>query len=90
MVIGAACSEVFSGTRLHEVLSEGFEYEKIVMESLATGSAASPLSIHTSAGVPLPLDAFIDTLKDHVPWSGDADSHDWFVSLQAKILKHLY
>ena len=34
----------------------------------AQDEAAAPLSIHTSAGVPVPLDGFINELQRHVPW----------------------
>jgi len=85
MVVGAACSEVFSGPRLAKVLHQGFEYEKIAMRNLWMDEAAPPLSIHTSAGVPVPLDNFITGLKGHLPWDVNQDQNrDWFVSLQVE------
>lgn len=84
LACGLACSEIVSGRNLAEVLKPGFEYERQVLEDLAEGRAAAPLSIHTSAGVPAPLAGFLGQLERHLPWrsmrGGTGD--DWCVSLQ--------
>lgn len=51
------------------------------MEQLMAGEFAGPLSIHTSAGVPEALGAFIEALEPHLPWK-NTDELDWCVSLQ--------
>lgn len=79
--IGLACSECFSGPRLAELLKPGFEYEQQVMMDLMSGNPASPLSIHTSGGVPAALSDFVSALEPHLPWN-DKESLDWCVSLQ--------
>lgn len=81
LAVGLACSECFHGQRLAEVLKPGFDYEKKVMEQLMAGEYASPLSIHTSAGVPEALAEFIDVLAPQLPWK-NLDELDWCVSLQ--------
>ena len=79
--IGLACSECFSGNRLHTILKRGLEYEIQAMEDLMNNSSAAPLSIHTSGGVPAALEGFIAALDHHLPWA-DKDELDWCVSLQ--------
>jgi adenosylmethionine-8-amino-7-oxononanoate aminotransferase len=79
---GLACSECFSGKTLHQVLKSGFEYETTIMEKLAAGVPAPPLSIHTSNGVPEALGAFLDALRVHLPWKQNQSELDWCVSLQ--------
>jgi adenosylmethionine-8-amino-7-oxononanoate aminotransferase len=79
--MGLACSECFSGPNLARILKPGFEYEQKVMEALANGEYADPLSIHTSAGVPDALSAFMAALEPLLPWD-DTASSDWCVSLQ--------
>jgi adenosylmethionine-8-amino-7-oxononanoate aminotransferase len=51
------------------------------MERLRKGDYASPLSNHTSGGVPEALSEFVDALEPHLPWS-NAKELDWCVSLQ--------
>ena len=65
--VGLACSECFSGPRLGNLLKAGFDYERQVMEQLMAGEYASPLSTHTSAGVPVELDAFLSALEPYLP-----------------------
>jgi adenosylmethionine-8-amino-7-oxononanoate aminotransferase len=85
--VGLACSESFSGPRLAKLLQPGFEYERQVMEQLAMGDYAHPLSNHTSGGVTEALSDFVNALEPHLPWSVN-DNHDdnslddWCVSLQ--------
>lgn len=79
--VGLACSECFSGPRLAKLLKPGFEYERKVMEDLMAGDYASPLSIHTSGGVPEALSGFVDALEPHLPWK-NSEELDWCVSLQ--------
>eukprot|EP00536_Pseudo-nitzschia_multiseries_P011076 jgi/Psemu1/259548/estExt_Genewise1Plus.C_3600023 len=79
--VGLACSECFSGPRLGKLLQPGLEYEQKVMENLLSGEFASPLSIHTSGGVPEALSDFIEALAPHLPWDKAKDL-DWCVSLQ--------
>mmetsp|Transcript_9735 Transcript_9735/g.17149 ORF Transcript_9735/g.17149 Transcript_9735/m.17149 type:complete len:510 (+) Transcript_9735:401-1930(+) len=79
--IGLACSECFSGKTLAKCLRPGFEYEKKVMEDLLAGDYASPLSNHTSGGVPEALSDFVQALEPHLPWD-DSNKLDWCVSLQ--------
>ena len=79
--IGLACSECFSGNNLYRLLKPGFDYEMKVMEELMNGNPSSPLSIHTSSGVPDALGPFLDALERHLPWKDSSDL-DWCVSLQ--------
>jgi adenosylmethionine-8-amino-7-oxononanoate aminotransferase len=78
-VIGAACSEIFSGKNLAQVLKPGLEYEQRTMNQLENGDFADSLSIHTSAGLPPALDDFLEALRPHLPWDG---GNDWCASLQ--------
>ena len=82
LCIGLACSECFSGPRLAKLLQAGFEYERKVMEDLIIGNFASPLSIHTSGGVPEALSDFVEALEPHLPWKDASQDLDWCVSLQ--------
>eukprot|EP00658_Telonema_sp_P-2_P060090 TRINITY_DN49116_c0_g1_i2.p1 TRINITY_DN49116_c0_g1~~TRINITY_DN49116_c0_g1_i2.p1 ORF type:complete len:272 (+),score=53.58 TRINITY_DN49116_c0_g1_i2:200-1015(+) len=79
MVVGAACSEVFSGPQLAAALRPGMEYEMETMRQLSEGNPAPPLSIHTSAGVPGALNDFVAALEPHLAWE---EREDWCVSLQ--------
>lgn len=81
MSVGLACSECFSGPRLAKLLQPGFAYEQQVLLDLMAGKAASPLSIHTSGGVPQALSQFIQEMKPHLPWA-EPDALDWCMSLQ--------
>lgn len=81
MSCGLACSECFSGPRLAKLLKPGFDYERKVMEELVSGDYASPLSIHTSGGVPEALSGFVEALEPHLPWE-NAEDLDWCVSIQ--------
>eukprot|EP00928_Gymnodinium_smaydae_P022135 TRINITY_DN18688_c0_g2_i1.p1 TRINITY_DN18688_c0_g2~~TRINITY_DN18688_c0_g2_i1.p1 ORF type:complete len:472 (-),score=69.37 TRINITY_DN18688_c0_g2_i1:214-1566(-) len=78
-VLGGACSEIFSGSRLAKVLAPGAEAERRALESLANDDFAETLSIHTSAGLPPALPDFLNALQPHLPWN---DSDDWCCSLQ--------
>eukprot|EP00931_Biecheleriopsis_adriatica_P103263 TRINITY_DN78122_c0_g1_i1.p1 TRINITY_DN78122_c0_g1~~TRINITY_DN78122_c0_g1_i1.p1 ORF type:complete len:482 (-),score=107.24 TRINITY_DN78122_c0_g1_i1:53-1474(-) len=80
LLLGGACSEVFSGPRLAKVLRPAFELQRKTLESLEKGEAITPLSIHTSAGVPEALSNFVEALAPHLPWSSAED--DWFINLQ--------
>eukprot|EP00466_Bigelowiella_natans_P000617 jgi/Bigna1/66534/fgenesh1_pg.1_\ len=84
MVVGAACSECFSGPRLAEILQPGFDYEREALMNLNKGNHAAPLSIHTSAGVPQALPEFIRTLESALPSHLAAASEEWFASLQVE------
>lgn len=79
--VGLACSECFSGPRLAKLLQPGLAYEQKVMEDLLSGNFASPLSIHTSGGVPEALAEFIRALEPHLPWENTGEL-DWCLSLQ--------
>lgn len=79
--VGLACSECFSGPRLAKILQPGFVYEQQVLTNLIAGDQASPLSIHTSGGVPEVLSQFIQEMELHLPW-GVSESHHWCMSLQ--------
>lgn len=48
---------------------------------LAAGNYASPLAIHTSAGIPEATGDFLKALEPHLPW-GNLDELDWCISLQ--------
>ena len=89
LCVGLACSECFSGPRLAKLLQPGFEYERKVMEDLMLGNYASPLSIHTSAGVPEALSGFVEALEPHLPWD-NAQDLDWCVSLQLEGASAVY
>merc|ERR1712107_383917 len=88
--VGLACSEIFSGPRLAKILQPGFAYEQKVMMDLTMSCCgdgsnninafASPLSIHTSGGVPEALSTFIEALEPHLPWKDK--NFDWCLSLQ--------
>ena len=77
-VVGGACSEVLGGKNLAALLRPGFELEARAMAALEAGEPADVLSIHTSTGVPVQLDTFIQALAPHVPFE-----EDWCVNLQA-------
>jgi len=51
LLLGGACSEVFTGPRLAKVLTPAFELQKRTMDALAAGQPAPPLSNHTCNGV---------------------------------------
>lgn len=78
-VVGGACSEVLGGKNLAALLRPGFELEARAMAALEAGEPADVLSIHTSTGVPVQLDTFIQALAPHVPFK-----EDWCVNLQAE------
>lgn len=79
LVIGGACSEIFSGKNLADVLRPGLEREISAMKRLEADDFADLLSIHTSAGVPSALGEFLEQLQPHLPW---AASEDWCASVQ--------
>jgi len=79
--IGLACSECFSGPRLAKVLTRGFEHERRVMLDMMAGKMAGSLSVHTSSGVPLELNEFVEAMANHLPWTNSNDL-DWCLSLQ--------
>ena len=81
LAVGLACSECFSGANLAKILAPGYEFEGRVLEALAQGQPAPPLSIHTSSGVPEALAGFLKALEVHLPWS-NKNELDWCVSLQ--------
>lgn len=81
LAVGLACSECFSGPTLYKVMKPGLDYEIQVMQDLLQGKPASPLSIHTSAGVPDALDVFLSALEPHLPWK-KSEELDWVCSLQ--------
>ena len=51
------------------------------MQQLMAGEMASPLSIHTSSGVPTALAEFLDALTPFLPWENHEEL-DWCCSLQ--------
>lgn len=81
-IVGAACSEVFSGNRLAKVLKRGHELEADALDAMSHGRSSPCLSIHTSAGIPSALSEFLDDLKKHLPRTWTSSRDDWFVSLQ--------
>lgn len=90
MAIGLACSEVFSGHRLAQLLRPGFNYEREVLGQLEADCPAQALSIHTSAGVPPALSQLIVALGESLPWADFTETgaavppDDWCVSLQVE------
>ena len=97
LVVGAACSTIFSGSNLHSILERGYEFEKNVMDSLSRGDPAPCLSVHTSAGTTPALNGFLHAFQPHLPWRkcGDDDDNnnnnseeeeddDWLISLQVE------
>ena len=82
MVVGAACSECFSGKRLADVLRPGMELERRALELLSQDKPAPALAIHTSSGVPSTMDGFIGEFQHHLPWRGASLGDDWFMSFQ--------
>uniref|UniRef100_A0A7S4RHR7 Uncharacterized protein n=1 Tax=Alexandrium monilatum TaxID=311494 RepID=A0A7S4RHR7_9DINO len=79
LLVGGACSEVFSGPLLAKVLQPAVDHQVRALEDLRASQACSPLSIHTSAGVPAALGPFLEALAPHLPWP---QTDDWFVNLQ--------
>ena len=69
---------------LAKCLKSGHDFEKEVIANLLEGGKSSGgcLSVHTSAGVPPQLQAFVDALERHLPLKGGGG--DWFVSLQSE------
>ena len=51
LVLGAACSEVFTGPRLAKVLRPALDHQKTAIENMEMDKPWEPLAIHTSAGV---------------------------------------
>lgn len=83
MAIGAACSEIFSGPVLGEILQPGVQLQQQVVQGYLTNSGAvEPLSIHTSAGINPALGEFIEALQAHLPESWGGANGDWMLSLQ--------
>jgi adenosylmethionine-8-amino-7-oxononanoate aminotransferase len=82
LVIGGACSEVFSGPRLAKLLRPGLEVQTLAVERLARGEAAPVLSVHTSVAVPSALHELIEAFEPHLPWS--EGGNDWFMSFQVE------
>ena len=84
LACGLACSEIFSGRNLANVLRTAHELEKDALDALTSGKPAPTLSVHTSAGISPALPKFIDALRSHLPASylmhGKPD--DTCVSLQ--------
>ena len=89
LVLGGACSEVFSGKQLAKVLRPAVEAQRSMLEALEKSPAPllqddeypfqgagvlPPLSIHTSVGVPPALGPFLQELKQHLPWSFGSDA----------------
>ena len=82
-VVGGASSEGLGGSNLAAMLREGFEVERRAMAALERDEAAEALSVHTSAGVPPQLDAFLAAWEPHLPpWAAARDN--WCVNLQAE------
>ena len=84
-VVGAACSEIFSGPRLAKVLQPASLLEQETLACLYADESAPALSMHTSAAALPELPTFLGALKPHLPWARDAgwnSENDWFVSLQ--------
>lgn len=90
ILLGAACSEVFSGPRLAKVLRPALEHQRKAIEAMEKDEPWEPLSIHTSAGLPAALEKFLNCLEKHLPQAPEApeapeapgDANDWFVNLQ--------
>lgn len=87
MVVGAACSELFSGPVLGEILKPGVELQQQVVQGYLRGHAQEhggkdkkvfvpPLFIHTSAGLAPALAGFTNSMRPHLPASWTASSSD--------------
>jgi adenosylmethionine-8-amino-7-oxononanoate aminotransferase len=83
LCVGGACSEVFTGERLAQVLEPSFNMQREALEALKANKAAINLSNHTSAGIASNLDDFTASLAPHLPWCTEANT-DWFISLQTE------
>ena len=83
VLLGNACSEIFSGRALAAVLRPGHEYEARVLEALEADANAPPLVQHTAAAVPEALWTFLESFAPHVPQRARADA-DWCVNLQVE------
>ena len=81
LVVGAACSEIFCGPEFARVVARGLKGEKESIGRIAAGEPSAPLFIHTSAGIPDTLHAFIGTLEQHQPWGAEL-GEDWFATFQ--------
>eukprot|EP00040_Diaphanoeca_grandis_P023008 m.124601 g.124601 ORF g.124601 m.124601 type:complete len:489 (+) comp29066_c0_seq3:214-1680(+) len=85
LVVGGACSEVFSGPRLAKLLRPSYELERHALTQLELGEFAPTLSIYTSTGASPALPKFLNALEQHLPWHSSTvatSKEDWFVSLQ--------
>eukprot|EP00439_Symbiodinium_sp_Y106_P050356 s6280_g6.t1 len=82
ILIGAACSEVFTGPRLAKVLRPALDHQKTAIENMEMDKPWEPLAIHTSAGVPRALADFVESLSPHLPWPAAEADCDWFLNLQ--------
>lgn len=86
LACGLACSEIFSGPQLANVLRASHEMEARAIEAMGNSESYPALALHTSAGIIPALPKFIDALCHHLPasWSsvGERDIGDCIVSLQ--------
>jgi len=81
MMLGNACSEIFSGANLARMLHSGHMYETNTLAKLAAGEPAPPLVQHTAAGLPAAIPGFVDAIARHLPKAA-AEAADWCVSPQ--------
>lgn len=82
-VLGGACSEVFHGKRLAQVLRPAIEHQTRALAALEQNEAIRPMSIHTSVGHPCAAAAFVEALMPHAPWPR-CEAEDWFVNFQVE------
>ena len=85
--LGAACSEIFTGANLAELLRSGHELEAEALSRLAADQLAPPLVQHSSCSRLPQLGDFISTIERHLPGNrGGATmggaGDDWCVNLQ--------
>ena len=80
LAIGLACSEIFSGRNLANVLRPAHDLEASALHLLQKNEPADTLSLHTSAGVNPALSTFMDAFQPHLPKSFETD--DSCISLQ--------
>lgn len=78
-ILGGACSEILSGAALANLLHNGFEFEKEVMQGLAKNEWTPVLSAHTSLGFSTALADLAASLEPHVPGQ---PNNDWFLNVQ--------
>jgi adenosylmethionine-8-amino-7-oxononanoate aminotransferase len=81
--LGGACSEVFGhGRQLEKINRPACKLIGDVYRSWGSGNPAESLSTHTSKGISMHLNGFLNEIERHIPsqWSSD----EWILNLQVE------